>query len=153
MDIAITELKMDDVSEVALIEKECFSEPWSEQNFIETIEKDSAYYYVARKEDEQDGEILGYCGAYGIVDEGDINQVAVKASYRNCGIAKKLVEKMIEDLEKDGFKEITLEVRASNEPAIHLYKNLGFIEEGVRKNFYAKPTEDALIMWRHQNIN
>lgn len=118
--------------------------PWTKKGFLEALHQENSFYYVAKI----DEEIVGYCGAYAIYDEGDINQVAVMRQYRRCGIAKKLVSRMMEDLDKAGYHVVTLEVRMSNEPAITLYKSMGFVNEGVRKNFYERPTEDAMIMWK-----
>lgn len=142
--IQIRKMTTDDIKEVVLIEEECFSVPWSEQAFIDALNLPNAFYYVALSE----GKAVGYCGAYGVLDEGDINQVAVTSSSRRQGIAKQLVSEMISDMAKNGFTSMTLEVRKSNESAIYLYESLGFKNEGVRKNFYEKPTEDAIIMWK-----
>lgn len=142
--VQIRKMIKTDIAEVVLIERECFSVPWSEQAFCDALELDNAYYYVACVDDK----IVGYCGAYGVLDEGDINQVAVTSAFRKRGIAEQLVSSMIDDLEKAGYIYITLEVRKSNVAAISLYEKLGFANEGIRKNFYEKPTEDAVIMWK-----
>ena len=146
MEVQIVKMSADDVDRVVEIEQECFSMPWTKQGFLEALKQKKSFYYVAKI----GTQIVGHCGAYGVCGEGDINQVAVINAYRRQGIARRLVSTMIEEMEKNGFLEITLEVRAGNNSAIALYESLGFVQEGIRKKFYEKPTEDAIIMWKRQ---
>ena len=138
------EMKADDVEIVSKIESEVFSMPWSAKDFLEMVEADYAYYYVA----EVDGEIAGCCGIRNIAGEGEITNVVVAPPYRKKGIALKMMEYMLERAVEVGIGDCTLEVRVSNQPAIRLYERLGFKGEGVRPHFYDKPDEDALIMWK-----
>ena len=140
----IMEMKADDVEIVSKIESEVFSMPWSAKDFLEMVEADYAYYYVA----ELDGEIAGCCGIRNIAGDGEITNVVVAPSYRRRGIALKMMEYMLEEAVKAGIGDCTLEVRVSNQPAIRLYERLGFKGEGIRPHFYDKPDEDALIMWK-----
>lgn len=133
-----------DVEEVSRIEQETFSMPWKPQDFLEMVEADYAYYYVA----EEDGEIAGCCGIRNMAGEGEITNVAVAKKFRRRGIGRALMEYMLKEAELLGMESATLEVRISNTPAIRLYESLGFQGEGVRPNFYEKPKEDALIMWK-----
>ncbi|MDE7286439.1 MAG: ribosomal protein S18-alanine N-acetyltransferase [Lachnospiraceae bacterium] len=142
--LLIREMKADDVEVVSKIESEVFSMPWSAKDFLEMVEADYAYYYVA----ELDGEIAGCCGIRNIAGEGEITNVVVAPSYRRKGIALKMMEYMLKEAVKAGIGDCTLEVRVSNQPAIRLYERLGFKGEGVRPHFYDKPDEDALIMWK-----
>ncbi|MDE7445844.1 MAG: ribosomal protein S18-alanine N-acetyltransferase [Lachnospiraceae bacterium] len=137
-------MKADDVEIVSKIESEVFSMPWSAKDFLEMVEADYAYYYVA----EVDGEIAGCCGIRNIAGEGEITNVVVAPPYRKKGIALKMMEYMLEKAVEVGIGDCTLEVRVSNQPAIRLYERLGFKGEGVRPHFYDKPDEDALIMWK-----
>ena len=95
-----------------------------------------------------DGLIAGYCGCYGVAGEGYIYNVAVGKNYRRQGIGFRLLQDLIEAAKSRGIESLTLEVRKSNLPAIKLYKKLGFVEAGIRKDFYTKPLEDAIIMWK-----
>ncbi|GFI04142.1 MAG: ribosomal protein S18-alanine N-acetyltransferase [Lachnospiraceae bacterium] len=142
--LLIREMKADDVEIVSKIESEVFSMPWSAKDFLEMVEADYAYYYVA----ELDGEIAGCCGIRNIAGDGEITNVVVAPSYRRRGIALKMMEYMLEEAVKAGIGDCTLEVRVSNQPAIRLYERLGFKGEGIRPHFYDKPDEDALIMWK-----
>lgn len=143
-EIVIREMTVDDLDTVVEIEKECFSVPWSRQGFMDALQKTDAYYIVAVADDR----VVGYCGAYGVCDEADINQVAVTGNYRRSGIGERMVGQLLDGLTQRGYLYTTLEVRKSNTAAIALYVKLGFVSEGIRKNFYEKPTEDAVIMWK-----
>ena len=118
--------------------------PWSPDDFLDMIRKEDARYYVA----EEDGRIMGGCGVLLIVGEGNITNVVIAPEARNRGIGTGLLRYMMEEGKKDGLTAYTLEVRVSNAPAIHVYEKLGFVSEGIRPNFYEKPTEDAMIMWK-----
>lgn len=142
--LQIHDMQKENLGQIAQIEKASFSMPWSEKSFEEALDNPNAFYVVA----EEEGRVAGYCGAYLILDEADVNQVAVDSSRRNQGIGKKLMEALLERLEQAGASAVTLEVRKSNQAAIALYESLGFATEGIRKNFYEKPVEDALIMWK-----
>ena len=96
------------------------------------------------------GSILGYCGMYMALDEGEITNVAISEACRNRGYGEQLVTELMQQGRKHGIRRYVLEVRVSNEPAIRLYQKLGFSVLGTRKNFYEKPSEDAYIMSRVQ---
>ena len=135
-----------DLLSVAEIEKQCFSEPWSEKSLKESLESQSYYFLVA----EEAEEVVGYMGISIILEEADVTNIAVKAEYRRCGIAEALIYRMVQDCRERGIQAMMLEVRGGNEPAIQLYRKMGFCSVGIRKNFYQKPTEDAIIMWKYQ---
>lgn len=142
--LRIRDMEAADVEAASIIEREVFSMPWSAADFLEMVEADYASYYVA----ELDGEIVGCCGIRRLADEGEITNVAVRAEHRKKGIAFQMMRHMLEKAEKNGIGDCTLEVRVSNYPAIKLYEKLGFQGEGVRPEFYERPVEDALIMWK-----
>lgn len=142
--LQIDDMRKEDLEQVSAMEAACFSMPWSKKSFEENLNRSDAVYVVAR-----DGEkVLGYCGAYVILNEADINQVAVDPVHRKKGVGGKMLAALLEKLRKAGTDAVTLEVRKSNEAAIALYESMGFVTEGIRKNFYEKPVEDALIMWK-----
>ena len=142
--IQIRPMERSDVERISRLEEETFSMPWSREAFLEMIEKEDARYYVA----EADGEVVGGCGVLMIAGEGDITNVVIDKKYRNQGIGTKMLQYLIEDGYQNGLTAFTLEVRVSNQNAIHVYEKLGFFSEGIRPNFYEKPTEDAMIMWK-----
>lgn len=133
-----------DVQEVAKMEAEIFSVPWSENSFLEEVEREDRIFVVAHAEDK----LAGYVGIIPSFDEADIANVAVASSMRRCGIAEKMLEIAMGWAREMGVKDFALEVRKGNAGAIALYEKLGFVTEGIRKNYYEKPTEDALIMWK-----
>lgn len=133
-----------DAAQIAQLEKLCFSEPWSERQLLETMEDPKGVLYVAVQDD--DGQVLGYAGLHNIVGEGYVDNIAVFPQFRAQGIGEALTRALIEYMRCAALEFLTLEVRASNLPAISLYEKLGFRQEGRRKNFYRHPTEDARIM-------
>ena len=144
--ITIRQMSIMDVDQVCLLEEMVFSMPWHKESFIEMIENKDALYLVA---DDECAGVIGCCGVRSIVGEGDITNVVVHPDFRKKGVAYEMLSQLLLRGEKDfGIKEFTLEVRYSNMGAIHLYEKLGFVSEGVRKNFYEEPLEDALIMWK-----
>ena len=140
--LEINRMQETDLDEVAALEKEIFSMPWSKKGFLDTLSMAQVHFLVARK----GGELVGYCGIYQAADEGEITNVAVDEKFRKHGIAKQMVEQLIAQAAAEGTKHFVLEVRCSNDAAVHLYRKLHFENQGIRKNFYEKPREDAYIM-------
>lgn len=139
----IREMKEADLAEVCRIEQEIFSDPWSYEDFEDSYQSENNTYLIA----EIDGKIAGYCGYWGIADEGYIYNVAVREDYRRNQIGYKMLAELISHAKDRGITALTLEVRQSNEAARSLYERLGFVNAGIRKDFYTKPKEDAVIMW------
>lgn len=131
-----------DLQQAAAIEKEAITQPWSEQAFRESLGLEHTILLAAI----QDGQVAGYCVCYQSFEEGEITNVAVKKELRGQGIAGKLLEKLCSYGKERGLERYILEVRAGNEPAIHLYERSGFTRVGIRKGFYEQPVEDAVIM-------
>lgn len=144
MEIKISPLTEAWVDQVCVLEEEAFSMPWHRESFLEMIENPHACYLVALMGDQ----VVASCGLREILGEGEITNVVTAPDFRGRGIGKSLLACLLKEGEKRGILAYTLEVRCSNEPAIRLYKSLGFAEEGVRRNFYERPKEDALIMWK-----
>jgi ribosomal-protein-alanine N-acetyltransferase len=145
MQLTIHKLRPEDVPAVSLIESQVFSMPWKAEDFAALVGAENNLYLVA----ESDGVIVACCGVTNVAGEGNINNVAVAEDYRRRGIAHVLMSEMLRKARQMGVEDFTLEVRVSNTPAIRLYEKLGFVVEGIRPNFYEKPKEDALIMWKY----
>lgn len=129
---------------VAELERLCFATPWSEAMLAEELYNDTASFIVAEGED---GSVLGYAGLHVILDEGYIDNVAVRPDCRRQGIADRLLDVFCRfGEEKLAF--LTLEVRPSNEAAVALYRKHGFQEAGRRWDYYEAPKEDALLLTR-----
>ncbi len=143
----IRHMEPEDVSEVAALEAENFSEPWSAASFQEEIRKESSVYIVACDKDKP----IGVCGLVTSFDEGEVLNVSVKKEYRKQGIALRMLQYLLEEAGQRGIKHFTLEVREGNVPARTLYEKLGFVCEGIRPNFYRNPAENAAIYWLHKD--
>ena len=135
------------VSQIAALEKQCFSDPWSERSISSELENPLSLWLVAREEDR----VVGYVGSQSVLGEADMMNLAVSPASRGQGVARTLVGLLIKALSERDVRALTLEVRASNTPAIRLYESLGFSPVGRRPRYYEKPREDALIYrkeWR-----
>ena len=141
----IRRMTLEDIPSAVQIEKECFSLPWSENSFRDSLTREDTVFLVAI-EDGAKKEIAGYIGMYLSFDEGEITNVAVSPSYRRKGYGQGLLVAMKKEAIKANLSSIFLEVRKSNGTAISLYTKEGFEEIGIRKNFYEHPVEDAIIM-------
>ena len=138
----ITTMKAAHVPQVAAIEKECFHDPWSENAVASELDNELSLWLVTVEGDT----VAGYIGSQTVLGETDMMNVAVTAPYRRQGIAEGLILALVEALKGRGSRSLTLEVRASNEPAKALYAKLGFEPIGLRKRYYRNPKEDALIL-------
>ena len=138
----IRPMTYDDTGEIALIEKECFSTPWSREGLISELGNDTAVFLTALKGDE----IAGYMGMHIVLDECYIANIAVRPGFRRQGIADALLDSAEKIAADKNCAFISLEVRVSNAPAIALYEKRDYESLGERKNFYSDPTENALIM-------
>ena len=135
-----------DVKQVEQVEKQCFSVPWSEHILKDGLTGRFDTYLVW----ETGGIIAGYCVLRVLADEGEIQRIAVLPSWRRNGIAKSLMEAMIQVSKEKGAVQMSLEVRENNTGARNLYEKYGFVQEAVRKNYYENPVENACIMWKHE---
>lgn len=145
-EILIRRMQPEDLEVICQIEKENFSMPWSEQSFLDSMAREDTVFLTALAEKIP----VGYLGCYCIAGVGEITNVAVSGEARRQGIGARLLEQLFIEGAKLETEEFFLEVRESNENAIRLYSRMGFVKEGVRKNFYERPTENALIMWKHE---
>ncbi|MDY3251072.1 MAG: ribosomal protein S18-alanine N-acetyltransferase [Candidatus Choladocola sp.] len=143
MKLEIAEMKQEDIPAVAALEREIFSMPWSENGFLSALSSSDTLYLTVRA----DNRVIGYCGLLQSFEEADITNVAVSPAYRGRGVGYRMLSELMEAGKTRGIERYTLEVRISNQAALALYEKLGFASVGVRKNFYEKPKEDAVIMW------
>ena len=142
--IEIVRMNERHVSAVAELERLNFSAPWDEASVRSELTNKLSLWLVAL----DGGEVVGYVGSQTVLGEADMMNIAVADSHRRQGIARMLVRELIDRLDAN---MLTLEVRASNAPAIALYQSEGFIQIGLRKNYYRKPKEDALILRKEWN--
>ena len=130
------------VPQVAELEKLCFSRPWSENSIASELRNPLSLWIVAVEDDV----VAGYIGSQSVEGEADMMNVAVHPDYRRRGIGAQLVEHLITALREAGNHMLALEVRDSNAPAIAMYEKLGFVQVGLRPNYYRDPKEDARIL-------
>ena len=136
------------VDAIAELEKRCFSDPWSLNSITSELNNPLSLWLVA-----MDGEtVAGYVGSQSVLGWADMMNIAVAPEYRRQGIGEKLIEVLIKQLQAAKVSCLTLEVRASNMPAIGLYEKMDFCQVGRRPNYYHNPKEDALILRREWQI-
>lgn len=140
-EIIIKKADYRDVPEIAEIERNFIPEPWSENAFTAALADEKAVTLAAFA----DGVLCGFITGVHLLDTADIYSVAVAAEYRKKGVAKRLLEEFFSALPSE-VKAVNLEVRESNFPAVKLYEKAGFERVGMRKNFYANPRENAILM-------
>ena len=121
------------IPKVAELERNSFSQPWSEQSLRDVFGNPLFAFHLAVEGDT----LLGYGGAYYAGDEANVTNIAVARESRGKGVGTALVKAIL--------KEAFLEVRVGNAPAIHVYEKCGFVRKGVRKNFYTEPAEDGYV--------
>ena len=143
--VAIEKMKENDVPSIMEIEETAFGKyHWSENSFKSEITNKLAHYYVGKNDE---GKVICYCGFWNILGEGHITTFAVREEYRKHKIAEQMMLFIFEEAKTLEIKWFTLEVRASNSPAINLYQKYGFETIGTREKYYQDNNEDALIMW------
>jgi ribosomal-protein-alanine N-acetyltransferase len=131
-----------DAGEIAQLENEIFSDPWSEADITSLISVSGSMCYTALS----DGKVIGYLIGRQITPEGEIYRIATAEKYRRRGLAYRLHDYSVKTERGRGLENLFLEVRERNLPARNLYKSYGFREIGVRKNYYKNPDDNAIIM-------
>ena len=142
-DAEIRFMRLKDIDAVAEIEEATFARPWSRESFRQEVTRNAVARYLVA---EKDGQILGYAGAWIILDESHITNIAVREDARGRGLGKRLTKELLQILSNLGACYATLEVRVSNVRAQNLYKSLGFVSVGKRKRYYEDNNEDAYLM-------
>jgi len=132
------------IPQIAALERECFSQPWSERLLEDALFDPQASFLAA---EDEEGNVLGYAGLHAVLDEGYIDNIAVEPAARRHGVASALLDVYCR-FAAANLAFLSLEVRASNAPAIGLYEKYGFRRAGLRPGYYRDPKEDAVIMTR-----
>jgi ribosomal-protein-alanine N-acetyltransferase len=137
-----------DIDDVAALEASSFTMPWPRDMLARELQNTSvSRVYVMR---DGDGRLVAFCACWLLADELHINTLAVQRRERRRGHATRLLRFVFRDAVSEGGRRATLEVRRSNTAALKLYERLGFTVHGVRRKYYQKPEEDALILWSEQ---
>ena len=139
------------IDDVLAIEEASFTNPWTREMYLAEMDnRGVSYCYLAR---DPDGGVVGFCSFWRVLDELHINNLAVKPESRRSGVATALLRYVLREGATLGAQRATLEVRQSNDPARLLYERFGFAVAGVRRAYYTKPVEDALVLWREGLAN
>ena len=141
-DCIIRRMTLADVDGVHAIEEAAFPRPWTREDFVKEMTRNACARYLVA---EQAGEIVGFAGAWIVLDEAHITNIAVAAAHRSQGIGKALTRGLLQYAANLGVVYATLEVRRSNAAAQGLYKGLGFVYVGLRRHYYEDNGEDAFI--------
>lgn len=147
MPILIRKADCNDSEQICRLEQKFFSKDVSIDEIKSQIALKDAYYFVAVIEEE----IIGYLSAKAVLDEVDLWYIAVESQYQNQGIGNRLMKEFMKCMVSEQMERITLEVRRSNQSAIHLYKKYDFKEISIRKDYYKNPVEDAVILQYTKN--
>jgi len=134
------------IDDVLAIEEASFTSPWTREMYLAELKnRGVSFCFLAR---DDDGRAVGFCSVWRVVDELHINNLAVLPGFRRSGIGSELLQYVLQHGAALGARRATLEVRQSNEAARLLYEHFGFAVAGVRRSYYTKPVEDALVLWR-----
>lgn len=140
--VTIRTMRPDDVLEVVHIENRSFQVPWSERTFKSLLRQPHAALFVA----ETAGSIAGYAAVWFVADEAELGDLAVHPDFRRGGIGSLLLRRALDEARTRAIRVLYLEVRAGNEGARRLYERSGFEVVTVRRGYYSRPVEDALVM-------
>ena len=131
-----------ELAEIATLEKEIFSDAWSLKSLEETYEQKNAEIFAAKDQEK----LIGYVIFYYVLDEGEIARIATAPALRRCGTATEMFRVLVDFCLEHQIEKIMLEVRDSNESARRFYRKCGFTEDGIRKNYYENPKENAVLL-------
>ena len=143
--VVITTMRRRHLRNVLRIEEKTSTTPWSLGLFLAEVRREEREYLVALS----GSQVVGFAGLLYVVGEGHITTVAVDPDKQGGRIGTRLMLVLARRAIVHGADSVTLEVRASNAPALALYRRFGFAPSGVRKDYYKDPTEDALVLWAH----
>lgn len=147
--LAIRKAAESDIADVLLIEQASFTDAWSSDAFLTSLESGHMRFLVAQEDlGPGDSRLVGYVIAIVMASEAEIADIAVAPSHRGRGVGGGLLDKVTANLREVRVKDVYLEVRESNAAARALYQSRAFRQVGRRKRYYQFPAEDALILRR-----
>ena len=137
---------LEQIDAVLAIEEASFTNPWTREMYLAELENPGvSFCFLAH---DAEGRPIGFCSFWRVLDELHINNLAVVPEQRRTGVASALLRFVLDEGARLGAIRATLEVRRSNDPARYLYERFGFTVAGVRRAYYTRPVEDALVLWR-----
>ena len=140
--LAIRRMREEDIPQVAELEKVAFSDAWSEKSLMETLGQKQTILLAAF----EDKKLIGYVILYYVLEEGEIARIAVSPDHRRQGVGARMLLELENLCIDNGISKLLLDVRESNLSARAFYEEHGFVQDGIRKNFYAGPPEHAVLM-------
>jgi [ribosomal protein S18]-alanine N-acetyltransferase len=140
----IRTLSFSDLPAIMEIERASFSTPWREATFVGLLRRTDTDLIGATRT----GRLVGYCVCWTVGDQAELGNIAVAPQERGHGTGTRLVEAGLSHVRRRGASECFLEVRESNANARSIYEKCGFETVGRRRNYYSRPSEDALVMRR-----
>lgn len=144
LEVTIGPMRRRHLRSVLRIEQQVYPRPWSLGLFMSELGyRGSRVYVVARV----GSTVVGYGGLMLVTDDGHITTLAVDPAWHRNKLGTRLLHTLATEAVARGAKNLTLEVRASNQAAQELYRAFGFAPAGIRKGYYVETNEDAIIMW------
>ena len=137
-------MREEDIGQVLEVEHASFTTPWSREAFYNELHNNKFAVYIVL---EDDNKVIGYSGAWIVIDEAHITNVAISPEYRGKKLGEAMMRQLMMVAMERGARSMTLEVRVTNHVAQSLYRKLGFQNGGIRKNYYSDNQEDGLVMW------
>jgi ribosomal-protein-alanine N-acetyltransferase len=144
LEVAITPMRRRHLRSVLRIEQQVYPRPWSMGLFMSELGLGRSRVYVVAR---VDGAVVGYGGLMLVAEDGHVTTLAVDPAWHRHQLGTRLLHTLASAAIARGAEHLTLEVRASNEPAQSLYRAFGFAPAGIRKGYYAETKEDAIVMW------
>ena len=144
MEVLFRAMRLEDIEQICIIEKEAFPTPWTADAFYNELTTNMFAHYIVI---EKDGTLIGYGGMWKVVDEAHVTNIAIRKPYQGQKLGEGILSRLQASAIVSGMNRMTLEVRVSNIVAQNLYKKLGFYAVGTRKGYYSDNNEDAIIMW------
>ncbi|MDO4313600.1 MAG: ribosomal protein S18-alanine N-acetyltransferase [Eubacteriales bacterium] len=139
---SIRRMRREDVADVAALERKIFTDAWSERAILETLDQKQTLLLAAY----EDRKLTGYLILYFVLEDGEIARIAVDEAYRRQGVATRMLRELGSLCAENGVSKLLLDVRESNASAYAFYVSHGFVRDGVRKNYYTNPVENAILM-------
>ncbi|MDD2586584.1 MAG: ribosomal protein S18-alanine N-acetyltransferase [Syntrophomonadaceae bacterium] len=138
----IRKMTVQDIDQIMDIEKEVFTLPWSRESYLGELKNKFATYLIC----DSEGEVAGYAGIWVVFEDAHITNIAVAQRFQGMGMGNTLMQEVEKVARDKKARRILLEVRPSNERAINMYTNLGYVATSLRKGYYPDNCEDAIIM-------
>lgn len=139
-----------DLDGVLEVEAESFTNPWTREMYAWELQNRAMCHILLVRTEEC--RVAGFCAFWLVLDEIHINNFALRPRFRGRGMGTGLLRQVLAEGRNLGARRATLEVRASNELARRLYERMGFYVAGIRRNYYTNPVEDALVLWRDEEL-